>query len=98
MTSLTLSLGLCAGIKCKENEYCEVIEDKAQCVCKDIRECPRTLAPVCGDNDESYINKCHLDVENCLMNRTTEKAKEGQCGKFCSWQFSGDFNFEQLVF
>lgn len=74
-------LGLCAGVKCKEHARCEVKDGKAQCSCKDIRECPKTSAPVCGQNNETYINNCYLDVENCLMNETVDEQRPGKCGK-----------------
>ena len=54
---------------------------KAQCSCKDVRECPQTPAPVCGQNNETYINQCYLDVDNCLMNGTVDAQRPGKCGR-----------------
>ena len=56
-------------------------DGKAQCTCKDIRECPQISAPVCGKNNETYINKCYLDVENCLMDASVDQQRPGKCGK-----------------
>ena len=74
-------VGLCAGKKCKEHARCEVKDGEAKCVCKDVRECPQTTAPVCGHDNNTYINKCFLDVANCLDNETTAEKKTGKCGK-----------------
>lgn len=67
---------------CKEHAHCEVKEGKAQCLCKDVRECPQTAAPVCGHDNKTYINKCYLDVANCLVNDSIDEQKTGKCGKF----------------
>ena len=57
-------------------------DGNAQCSCKDVRECPQTAAPVCGQNNETYINQCYLDVDNCLMNETVDAQRPGKCGKY----------------
>ena len=74
-------VGLCAGVKCKEHARCEVKDGKAQCTCKDVRECPQISAPVCGHNNQSYINRCYLDVANCLMDDDVDEKTTGKCGK-----------------
>ena len=55
-------------------------DGKAQCSCKDVRECPQVPSPVCGQNNETYINQCYLDVENCLMNENVDAKRPGKCG------------------
>ena len=75
---------MCAGVKCKEHAHCEVKGGKAQCVCKDVRECPQTPTPVCGKNNRTYINVCYLDVENCRLEEIVDQQRPGKCGKYPS--------------
>ena len=55
-------------------------DGKAQCSCKDVRECPQVPAPVCGQNNETYINQCYLDVRNCLLKENVDAQRPGKCG------------------
>ena len=68
-------------MKCKESARCEVKEGRAQCSCKDVRECPQTSAPVCGHDNNTYINRCYLDVANCSTDEDIDEKRTGKCGK-----------------
>ena len=94
MVFLFVYSGLCAGVKCQLHAHCEVRDGKAQCLCKDARQCPQTYAPVCGHDNNTYVNKCFLDVANCLVNDTVDNQTPGTCGKsdYCFIDFLEEKN------
>lgn len=84
--------GVCANVKCRQHAHCEVKDGKAQCVCKDARQCPQTYVPVCGHDNNTYINSCYLDVANCLLNDSVTNQTPGICGMSLRWLFRITFS------
>ncbi|EDO40386.1 predicted protein, partial [Nematostella vectensis] len=73
------SLGPCASLRCKSPSRCQVIKGKPQCVCRDVRECPSSMDPVCSTTGETFITKCHMEVEACTESRSMMVARRGEC-------------------
>ena len=47
-----------------------------------LKECPDETAEVCGTNDNTYKNICHLEKAHCqftLFDYKVEKAHDGPC-------------------
>ncbi|CAJ0574920.1 unnamed protein product, partial [Mesorhabditis spiculigera] len=65
----------------------EMCSEKTEC-----EECGKMYQPVCGSNEETYVNECELDRYNCLIEKNVtsgvkvERAYEGECcsTKSCS--------------
>ncbi|XP_078345693.1 uncharacterized protein LOC144631168 isoform X3 [Oculina patagonica] len=75
-------------------ESCEVLECQyyarcfqtpngyAECRCPEChsKNAPIQAAPVCGDDDKSYLNMCVLKLESCLTQTWIRKHEDGFCG------------------
>ncbi|CAG5128381.1 unnamed protein product, partial [Candidula unifasciata] len=74
----------CKGIHCDFNAKCE----NGICVCPIM--CPTVHEPVCGSDEQSYVNECEMRKYSCDQRVFIEVAKTGECeGDFISG--SGDF-------
>lgn len=68
----------CNYLICKAGRECKIDEDGyAECVC--VKECPKHLHPVCGSNNKTYVNHCHLHREACLKHHHLSVKHKGSC-------------------
>ena len=70
----------CDAIDCDYGAKCEAqVDDTTLCKCKE--KCPATEDFICGSNDVTYTNECHLKQDMCLMQKLISKKKKGSCSK-----------------
>ena len=62
----------CVGIECKFEAVC----DEGRCVCP---QCPSTAAPVCGSDEQTYLNQCELRRQSCSITRDISVTHHGEC-------------------
>ncbi|XP_067207512.1 agrin-like isoform X4 [Linepithema humile] len=68
----------CEKTYCAYGATCVVSEaGKAQCQCP--VNCPLTSNPVCGTDDVTYTNYCHLQEANCNKRINTRVKNQGAC-------------------
>jgi agrin len=62
---------------------CAVAGSRAICVCND--NCPTYSSPVCGSDNQTYINDCYLRRQSCLTNKniTIDNYADCQQGTAC---------------
>lgn len=69
----------CAHLKCEYHSVCRAIDSThAKCECPTM--CPKTYAPVCGDDGQTYTNLCGLKITSCNKRKKINAVKEGPCG------------------
>ncbi|KAK3740793.1 hypothetical protein QZH41_010082, partial [Actinostola sp. cb2023] len=66
----------CAAVSCVLPRACQVINNRAQCVCP--RFCPTIYAPVCGSDGVTYSNRCFLNIAAC-KNKNIKFVGAGPC-------------------
>jgi len=70
----------CEKTYCAWGATCVASEDgKALCQCPP--DCPLTLDPVCGSDDMTYANYCHLRQASCQKRKNTRVKHQGACGE-----------------
>jgi len=70
----------CEKTYCAWGATCIVSEDgKALCHCP--TDCPLTSDPVCGSDDVTYENYCHLRQVSCQKRKNTRVKHQGVCGE-----------------
>ncbi|EZA61401.1 Agrin, partial [Ooceraea biroi] len=71
----------CEKTYCAWGATCVVSEDgKALCQCP--ADCPLTSDPVCGSDDITYTNYCHLRQASCQKRKNTRVKHQGACGEY----------------
>ena len=56
---------------------CEVVDDKAECICP---TCPATLRPVCASDDVQDPSECTLRRQACLTLTRISVNRRAACG------------------
>ena len=74
-------VGICSSTWCSVSERCVERNGRAACACPTEKNCPADIAPVCGTDKKTYINKCMLEVVSCRNDNPTSLASVGTCGK-----------------
>ncbi|XP_015598499.1 agrin isoform X2 [Cephus cinctus] len=68
----------CEKTFCAWGASCVVSENgRAQCQCP--VECPSDSAPICGSDDVTYMNVCHLRQASCQRRKNTRVKHKGAC-------------------
>ncbi|XP_012134938.1 agrin isoform X3 [Megachile rotundata] len=67
-----------------EKTYCSwgatcVVSENGKPLCQCPNDCPSTSKPVCGSDNVTYTNHCHLQKTSCQERRTTRVSHEGAC-------------------
>src|ERR1043165_4647347 len=76
--SCHLLLGsICNGVTCLSNTECAFNGNRAICVCTE--NCPTYSSPVCGSDNQTYINDCDLQRHSCMTNENITLAHTGEC-------------------
>ena len=57
----------------------------------ECKECDKTVSPICGSDNQTYINECVLNQQNCLQKTSITKIANQPCqvleykqAQFCS--------------
>lgn len=70
----------CEKTYCAWGATCVVSESgRASCLCP--MDCPLTPAPVCGNDDVTYTNQCHLRQTSCHNMKNNRVKHQGPCGE-----------------
>lgn len=69
-----------------EKTYCAwgatcVVSESGKAMCQCPADCPSTSEPVCGSDDVTYTNYCHLRQTSCLKRKNTRVKHQGACGE-----------------
>ncbi|XP_051154479.1 agrin-like isoform X3 [Leptopilina boulardi] len=68
----------CEKTYCAWGATCVVSESgRASCLCP--MDCPLTPAPVCGNDDVTYTNQCHLRQTSCHNMKNNRVKHQGPC-------------------
>ncbi|XP_048581312.1 uncharacterized protein LOC5512067 isoform X7 [Nematostella vectensis] len=69
----------CEGFNCSSPPYssCQAKDGKATCECSE--DCPKTLKPVCGSDNNDYDNECLMQARACATNKTITAHRNGYC-------------------
>lgn len=72
-----------------EKTYCSwgatcVVSENGKPLCQCPTDCPSTSEPVCGSDNMTYTNYCHLRKTSCLERKTTRVKNQGACGEYHS--------------
>ncbi|XP_014210808.1 agrin-like [Copidosoma floridanum] len=70
---------LCEKTFCALGMTCVVLDGQAMCRCPDA--CPETYAPICGQDDVTYENHCHLRRIICQKRKEIGVKHQGVCEK-----------------
>lgn len=73
----------CEVLECQYHAKCfQTTHEDAECRCPQCHpeKAPVRAAPVCGDNDKSYLTMCVLKLESCLLQTWIQKRHDGFCG------------------
>ncbi|KAI4502682.1 hypothetical protein M0802_002594 [Mischocyttarus mexicanus] len=67
-----------------EKTYCAwgatcVVSENGKALCQCPTNCPSNSAPVCGSDDVTYTNQCHLRQASCQRRKNTRIKHEGAC-------------------
>ncbi|KOX73003.1 Agrin [Melipona quadrifasciata] len=67
-----------------EKTYCSwgatcVVSENGKPLCQCPTDCPSTSEPVCGSDNVTYTNYCHLRKTSCLERKTTRVKNQGVC-------------------
>ncbi|XP_050484807.1 agrin-like isoform X6 [Bombus huntii] len=67
-----------------EKTYCSwgatcVVSENGKPLCQCPTDCPSTSEPVCGSDNMTYTNYCHLRKTSCLERKTTRVKNQGAC-------------------
>ena len=78
---------------CPFHAHCIVKEEKAYCEC--VENCSTDEQFVCGTDDATYRNLCHLKKASCEERRRINQAYPGKCLKSskCHTHHPSDFCF-----
>ncbi|KAF7403678.1 hypothetical protein HZH68_006472 [Vespula germanica] len=68
-----------------EKTYCAwgatcVVSENGKALCQCPTNCPSNSAQVCGSDDVTYTNQCHLRQASCQRRKNTRIKHEGACG------------------
>ncbi|CAD1476240.1 unnamed protein product [Heterotrigona itama] len=70
----------CEKTYCSWGATCAVLENgKPLCQCP--TDCPSTSELVCGSDNVTYTNYCHLRKTSCFEKRTVRVKNQGVCGE-----------------
>ncbi|KAK1119589.1 hypothetical protein K0M31_003625 [Melipona bicolor] len=72
------------GFEPCEKTYCSwgatcVVSENGKPLCQCPTDCPSTSEPVCGSDNVTYTNYCHLRKTSCLERKTTRVKNQGVC-------------------
>lgn len=72
-----------------EKTYCSwgatcVVSESGKPLCQCPADCPSTSEPVCGSDNVTYTNYCHLRQTSCLKRKSTRVKHQGACGEYSS--------------
>ncbi|PBC32384.1 Agrin [Apis cerana cerana] len=67
-----------------EKTYCSwgatcVVSENGKPLCQCPTDCPSTSEPVCGSDNVTYTNYCHLRKSSCLERKSTRVKNQGAC-------------------
>ncbi|KAL2726425.1 agrin-like isoform X1, partial [Vespula squamosa] len=67
-----------------EKTYCAwgatcVVSENGKALCQCPTNCPSNSAQVCGSDDVTYTNQCHLRQASCQKRKNTRIKHEGAC-------------------
>ena len=82
--ALYISEVFIAGRSCEELDcpfYANCVMDQRVARCRCPSNCPLTPRKVCGDNQQTYLNKCVLKSESCRLNKLINITRKGPCGE-----------------
>lgn len=70
-----------------EKTYCSwgatcVVSENGKPLCQCPTDCPSTSEPVCGSDNVTYTNYCHLRKSSCLERKSTRVKNQGACGEY----------------
>lgn len=76
----------CDTYVCKKPySVCELDDESPICTCPET--CSNTSEPVCGSDDQTYLNLCMLRKRSCEKNKLITVAEKGACSKSILIQF-----------
>ncbi|OAD61890.1 Agrin [Eufriesea mexicana] len=69
-----------------EKTYCSwgatcVVSENGKPLCQCPSDCPSTPEPVCGSDNVTYTNHCHLRKTSCLERKNTREKNQGACDR-----------------
>ncbi|KYN32911.1 Agrin, partial [Trachymyrmex septentrionalis] len=72
----------CEKIYCAWGATC-IVSENGKGLCQCSTDCPLTSDPVCGSDDVTYTNHCHLRQASCQNRKNIRMKHKGACGE-CS--------------
>ncbi|VVC30264.1 Concanavalin A-like lectin/glucanase domain,EGF-like, conserved site,Laminin G domain,Follistatin-like, N- [Cinara cedri] len=69
----------CSKIDCQFHSVCESDGHEAKCVCPTFK-CMNASGKVCGSDDITYADLCHLQNASCATRKKIFEAYAGECG------------------
>lgn len=72
-----------------EKTYCAwgascVVSENGKAICQCPVDCSPNPQPVCGSDNVTYTNHCHLRQESCQRRKNTRVRHQGACGESLS--------------
>ncbi|XP_074650391.1 follistatin-like [Tubulanus polymorphus] len=75
----------CENVVCRRDKVCRMKNGQPRCSCRsdcDAKEYGYT-GPICGFDEKTYRDICHLKRRNCRLNKQTEVDYRGRCKHSC---------------
>ena len=76
------------GCRAPFNLGCQVVDNKAACICP---TCPNIQRPLCATDDVQDLSECFMRQQACLGNVTVAVAKQEPCGMFAVHIFGSSY-------
>ncbi|XP_018306500.1 follistatin-related protein 3 [Mycetomoellerius zeteki] len=72
----------CEKIYCAWGATC-IVSENGKGLCQCSTDCPLTSDPVCGSDDVTYTNHCHLRQASCQNRKNIRLKHKGACVRDC---------------